>query len=332
MNRILVLIIGVCGLVGAAFGQESTLRIPDGARFTLFCARIEGADHVERSTRLKQMLLEKTDLRGWYVIHDAGAGSSTLYHGFYRSFDVDAPDRADRDDARRAQADRAKVEGLIDQNGQRIFARCLFQPLDAPDPDAPPEWNLTNVTGYWTIQIAAYTGGPERKQAAVESVRAARQMGIEAYYYHGPAVSSVCIGSWPLEAVSVQGGDVRATTDEVGAMVAVSSVPIAGNDKPVIDTVDSRGNKVRLYQPKAEIVDPSMKAVFDQYPEHSTNGYVDLIRVINKKTGQEQMIPKRPLVVEVPRKREGESSAGEAAPPVIDPGQRTRSRLRELGR
>ena len=38
-------------------------------------------------------------------------------------------------------------------------------PLEKPDPDAPPEWNLANAPGYWSVQIAAFTK-PGRKQAA----------------------------------------------------------------------------------------------------------------------------------------------------------------------
>ena len=66
----------------------------------------------------------------------------------------------------------------------------LIVPIDSPDPVAPPEWNLANAKGYWSLQIAAYKDSPKRKEAAVEAVREARKNGVEAYYYHGETTSS----------------------------------------------------------------------------------------------------------------------------------------------
>ena len=53
----------------------------------------------------------------------------------------------------------------------------------------------------WSVQIAAYEGSTQRKKFAVDAVRDARAEGVPAYYYHGPSISSVCVGAWPRAAV-----------------------------------------------------------------------------------------------------------------------------------
>src|SRR5205085_9341649 len=134
---------------------------------------------------------------------------SVLYYGYYRAYN----DTNDLNESRRAQDDRAKLDKLQDAQGERPFASSIFVELTSPDPEAPAEWNLANAKGYWSLQIAAYKDSPDRKKAAVDSVRAAREKGIEAYYFHGPTTSSVCIGCWPREAVKAQDAAVGESLD-----------------------------------------------------------------------------------------------------------------------
>lgn len=307
-----------------------TMQIPQGARFTIFCEAITGIDHVERSIRLRDQLIASSGLKDWYVIHQDDDQRTLLFHGFYKAFDPAELDKALLDDARRAQADKQRIESITNSEGRRLFGRSLFQPLDSPDPDAPAEWNLSNAVGYWSVQIAAYTGGPERKTLAVESVRAAREAGIEAYYYHGEAVSSVCIGVWPRESVQ--------TSTEFGApivqrgneMVIVTNSPTTPIDIPI-------GN-AQVHRPEARVVDPSLRATIDRYPEHSTNGFVDTRTMIDQRTGQRVQRPQPPLLVRIPRPQMGGGRAG-LTPDA--PGPQTpastpsspglRDRLRNLG-
>ena len=82
----------------------------------------------------------------------------------------------------------------LDANGTRLFPAVILTKLDTPDPSSPPEWDLTRAAGAYSLQIAVFKDSPERRAAAVEAVRAARAGGYDAYYYHGPTASSVCIG------------------------------------------------------------------------------------------------------------------------------------------
>ena len=52
---------------------------------------------------------------------------------------------------------------------ERPFRGAHFVPLNAPDPDAPPQWNLANAPEdrVWSLMIGAYKDTPDRKRLAV---------------------------------------------------------------------------------------------------------------------------------------------------------------------
>jgi hypothetical protein len=193
-------------------------------------------------------------------------------------------------------------------------------PLNAPDPAAPPEWNLANSKGFWTIQIAAYKDSPDRKQAAVEAVKEARQQGIEAYFYHGETVSSVCVGAWPKEAIKAQDSD-AASAGNPNESVMVSSVPIP--EQYTKDMRDENGNRIRYMEAKLEIVDPSMQAVKVKFPYHAVNGMLTP-RKAKDKNGKDTIAYDPSIVVMVPKAAPSElnrniaSGAPRVKPPVSD--------------
>src|SRR5205085_4678908 len=130
-------------------------------------------------------------MKEWYAIHQDA--ESVIYYGFYRSIN----DPKDSRETQRAQRDKKKIDSLVDAAGNRLFTQPFFVEVTSPDPAAPPEWNLANASqlgGYWSLQIAAYKASPARKEAAAEAVREARKRGVPAYYYHGEAPSSGCLG------------------------------------------------------------------------------------------------------------------------------------------
>jgi hypothetical protein len=183
------------------------------------------------------------------------------------------------------------IQSLKDTVGDQPFEGAMLLPLDAPDPTAPPAWNLLNAKGVWTLEIAVYKG-LNRKQAAVDSVRAARAQGIEAYYYHGPSASSVCIGTWPQEAVTQQmQGDLQ-NPDPNGALMVVQD-PMA---QQMPDTMtDPDGVQTKVVHHGAQIADPTLAAMMAKYPTHSMNGFVDTMMV----NGKAQ--PRQSAVVAIPR-------------------------------
>ncbi len=313
--------------------SADTLAPPEGAQFTIFCRQYRGPDHVAAAMRAKRQLIEHTGSNQWHVMHDEG--QSTLYFGYYTTVDRSVPD------GHRAQVDRAKIQAMTDTAGDRPFSQCVLVPVDAPDPTAPPEWDLRNAPpeGYWSLEIAAYKDSPLRKQAAVDAVREARKMGIQAFYFHGPTVSSVCIGVWPRDAVKEQSSDSGRARDP--------QQPIWVLNRPLPEGLpnevrDKDGHRVRALTPRLEPLDPKMLATIREYPYHSTNGEQDRQWINDPKRGEKVMVRVPAGVVVIPRSGDMATLDGHGAPsdpapllinPLgISPPERGRDRLRAFDR
>ena len=295
----------------AAVAAEPPPVPPKGAQYTLFCHDITGPAHVDMANRVKADLLKSSGLRSWYVIHQEDR--STLFYGYYK---------ADNDPA--AAADRKKIESLQDKVGNRLFRSAVVVPIDAPDPTAPPEWNLANLRRsrddnqhFWTLQIAAYKDSPERKKYAVEAVRDARAGGVEAYYFHGKSVSSVCIGCWPLKSVRETATPVQAAAPEEQVMITPPRLRVGGETDqreqiPAKLATELRRKNVTVKQPELQVVDPKMLATMQKYPQHFVNGMPEGVPGPNNQT-----VPKASFLVEVPP-MDASALAGGPAPMGAD--------------
>lgn len=303
--------------------------VPQGARYTIYCATLQGPGHVERAKAMKDELVRTTGMNDWHVIHQSDA--SVLYYGYYRTFN----DPSDPRETQRARADHRRINAIEDASGNRPFRQALFVDLSAPDPTAPPEWDLARLKQhpnddrhFWSVQIATYKDHPDRKLAAVEAVRAAREQGIEAFYYHGPAMSHVCVGVWPRSAVKEQ-----QSADEV----------FRPTDQPILigpalpstlrDNLRDRDNRpVRVVEQRVEILDPTLQATLNKYP-HSINGY-EMVRRVGGRTIPDPSllvpIPYDPtkMIVADPRQGQAPSEAVLSTTPDATPGA---GRLRSLG-
>jgi hypothetical protein len=312
------------------------LNIPANAQWTLFCQRVTGADHVIRANQIKSILLKSTKLPDWYVLH--GEQDSTLYYGFYRTID----DPGDTAETTRAQRDRQTIVALKDQVGEHPFAQAVFVPLQTPDPAGPPEWNLANTpsSAVWTLQIAAYKDSPDRKQAAVDSVREARKQGIPAFYYHGPTVSSVCIGTWPAEAV-------RRTMPAPPDANPNDPVLVLDHAMPGLPTEieDKEGNTVRTIAPKIEVLDPTLMEVMKKYPYHYLNGAQMMRKIQDPNTGVQREVYDPSFIVQIPHASHSPLTSPPQTPamppaqqtpntpaPPSPPAQSSPGKLRSIGR
>ncbi len=221
---------------------------------------------------LKSLLASNMpSMRDWYVV--AGDTQSTLYYGFYKAVDP----QVDKREGERTRRDKQAITSLSNNATQeRLFQYCAFMALEQKDPGGPPEWNLENAKGYWSLEIAAFTGTPDRKEAAVEAVKMARKEGIEAYYYHGDTISSVLVGAWPEAAVKRQESDV-AKTDTGEAtdrrlLIMDGGVQLSEQRRRQLDNVrDEEGNPLKVVQPKIDLTDPTMLAAMKAYPAHDVN-------------------------------------------------------------
>src|SRR5690606_35730338 len=135
----------------AADRREDRPVPPADAQWTIYCRTITGPNHIAESRRLRDELRGSTNLRGWYLVH--GANETTLYYGYYRAFH-DPNDPA----TRRAQTELDNIKKIKDLAGRPLFRQAMFVGINASDPEAPPEWNLLNSGGYYTLEIGIYTG------------------------------------------------------------------------------------------------------------------------------------------------------------------------------
>jgi hypothetical protein len=294
---------------------------PKDARYTIYCLGVTGPDHVAKANQVKILWQQATQRRDWYVVHQDD--QSLVFFGYYRAI----ADPKDSDTAR-AAADRTMIRNLKDTVGDYPFEQAMLMPVDAPDPNAPPLWNLVNAKGAWTLEIAAYKG-PGRKEAAVESVRQARAQGIEAYYYHGPTASSVCIGAWPQEAVVQHLNNQMQNSDPNQAIMVVPDV--IASQMPDNFT-DKDGNQTKVVHNGAQVIDPTLLAAMQKYPTHSLNGYDDLVNGV----------PRQSAVMAIPHTPDASSPAVADQPPSVNllggdsngdaaGGETSGGRLRSMG-
>jgi len=324
-------------LPAAKVSVEPAVQIPQGARWSLYCASVAGPDRIAKMTQMKAYLMAKSPFKDWYVVHSEA--QSTLFYGFYST--IDKNDR----EAAKAHADRAKIAAWADETGDHPFATCFFTPITPPTPPAPAEWNLANAPAraYWSVQIAAFKDNAQRKQAAVTLVQELRNKGVDAYYYHGQSMSVVCIGTWPADAVKQQDIDgSEAIADPDDAML-ISSTPLPSRYQGAkMKTRD--GQRLVPYAERIDIADKSLAATFKEYPYNYVN-YEAQAKQVKTAEGKIETQIAPSLLVRVPHEDPGAGAVGTgsdglfnatgapSAPPVDTTRQQPAGagRLRGLG-
>ncbi len=121
------------------------------------------------------------------------------------------------------------------------FALATLEALPG-ERTVPAEWELTRAPGVYSLQVAVFYNTErfnERRYAAEQYCKLLREKGEPAYYYHGPAMSIVCVGAFGKDAIQT----VRETD------------PLTGR-----------------VQFKQKIVDPKMLELRQKYPFNLENG------------------------------------------------------------
>lgn len=271
---------------------------PADARYSVLCQVFRGQGNVLESRRAKETAIRMTGRKDWYLVHSGD--SSSLYFGYYNTFDD-----PNLSDFRRAQKDLHMLQDMKGGTGGPLFATVFFVEMATGDPPAPQEWNLSHAKGYWSLQIAAYRDSPSRKQAAVDAVKEARAEGIEAYYFHGDQVSSVCIGAWPRSAVKEPSTVVN---DDPQKNVIVAT---AGTPDAILQNArekEQHGEAVVL-DSKFEAVSPGLKMMMQKYPNHYINGELYQSKATNPVTHRVEMVPDPSFLVVIPHQVEAPVNA-----------------------
>jgi hypothetical protein len=152
----------------------------------------------------------------------------------------------------------------------------------------------------WSLQIAAYERHPDRKKFAVDAVKAFRQNGVPAYFYHGDNVSSVCIGAWPPQAVrgdlepAFNDPNVKRPMDQIMAQAPGDLIVIAPGLPPVNKEIHTKKGVVRAVAPHLEAVDPTLLGAMKNYPHHYVNGEVEGVKTAQGVQGKPSFLVKIP--------------------------------------
>jgi hypothetical protein len=278
---------------------------PADAQYTIRCQTYAGPDHAQESRLVVQQLRANTPLKDWYVVHKSD--SSTLFYGFYRTFDP--RDSKDAKEGQRAIKDLNAVRSMADSTGVHPFSASLPELLDSPDPAADPKWDLARSGGYYSLEIAVFKDIPDRKEAAVDAVRAARAQGVEAYYYHGPVSSSVCIGAWPQS--SAQEIDPSQENTDPNMPLVLTVNPL-GDD--AVKQLAQKGYKA--IAPSINPVDPTMIGAMRQFPTHAVNGVIGK-KITDPATGQTRIVQNPSFLVKIPKPEENPDQSNT---PTVDTG------------
>jgi hypothetical protein len=296
-------------------GKSGVTQIPTNAQWTIWCQKFSGPSHVFTSDAVKQQMIAETKLPDWYVIH--GDSDSTLYYGFYAAWDSSK----DPAEAKRAKSALAGVSAVVDSTGKPRFEHPTLVPIDSPDPNAHPEWNLASAKGMFSIEIMAFVGFPQRKAEAEDVTAQLREKGEEAYYYHGESISVVTIGAWPSAAIKEQTmSDAHTADTDPGVVVMVKDTPLPPGWVPP-STYD--GKKVVFVAPRIEILDPTLRAALDKWNWHAVNGVIGKHKQMNAQH-EEVEVEDPSSIVFIPLKKDdastlaGQGSSGSPSlPPVI---------------
>ena len=313
--------------------QNTAVAVPTDARYTIFCTAFTGPARVQQATVSKDNLFKATGHREFYVVHDEA--QSTLYYGYYKERErtVNAAE------AGRASKDMEYIRSLGDGEGHRIFPRSLVVPLPLPDPEGPPEFDLTKLDQnkspddparrYWSLAIADYTndariGDKNRKQIVIEAVIEARKQGVEAYYYNGTTTSTVCIGAWPRTAIREQDAGEAKTLTDSGHDIIVSNGPV---NPEIAKGLRAAGREVDIFQPKVQFNDPSLEATWKKWISYSVNGETVIEKTTDPTTKAEMKSEKTSFLFAIPQSAPASLLAGnrnttetqDTGPTVVNP-------------
>ncbi|MDY6913697.1 MAG: hypothetical protein SVT52_04490 [Planctomycetota bacterium] len=220
--------------------------------YTILLHTFSGPSHISQAKYYKQSTEQLAKWKDLFIVH--GDGRSELYWGKYRSH------KASRGNLK-------KAKNWVTPAGIGPFKKAIVVPLPGSD-IGPPEWNLQNADGAYTVVVATFYDEPKadyygRKRFAVMYCRQLRDKGEEAYYNHGPSQSTVTVGSFPDSAVQM--------------------VKEGSRVKPVIH-------------------DPRIEAVKRRYPFLAVNGRKITVTIINKQ-GEAERVFAKSEPVHIPKKK-----------------------------
>ncbi len=265
----------VCLVSLAVLAGATPLHAASKEYWAIRCLTLRGADRMQRVARYADALRGVKGLkRRWVnVVHDRE--ESAIYYGRYeRVLDSRTNQQTYKPDPGR---ELELIRSLFIKNSQvdpqdpRNWPFRFATVAALPDPDSEnPKWDIRNTKGVWSLHVAVFYNVDkmqQRRKAAFEYCKLLRRQGHEAYYFHGPDKSSVCIGSFPKEAVVL---------------------------------VQEENELTGIVSARNRVVEPRLLDLQEKFPENLENGH----RVYQKTRGidgKTRKIVNPSFIVEVPR-------------------------------
>jgi len=169
-------------------------------QWTILCLEATDPERQANVEALARGLRQRKELDGSAVQVEHDPHASRIYYGSYYGSTDRATGRWHLDP--RCGRDVRYIRSLSLGEGMPFL---MAKPVPVATPRAdPPEWDVHNAPGVYTLQICYCInkpGFPDRREGAVAIVRQLRSEGEQAYYYHGLAKSLVCVGSFDKSAV-----------------------------------------------------------------------------------------------------------------------------------
>jgi len=189
--------------------------------YTIQCMEGRGPEGARMVELMAKGLRNVRGLDPKLVRTESTGSISRLYYGAYKG-----EARKDADQFIPPQAARNDLEMIRSMVSGQMQPFQLARIVEMPTPDpGPPEWNLRNAPGTYSLQIAYCfdkPGLPNHKEVAVEICKTLRQEGEEAWYLHNDRVSVVTVGHFDESAIE---------TDAQGRAVRYSPAVVALQNK-----------------------------------------------------------------------------------------------------
>jgi len=184
----------------------------DVEEWTIECNAYEGPHAAEMAERMAAGLKRVPRIKPEQVRVQHDSKASRVFYGSYQlkyvEAKTDTPTQSKGDLViqlnEEIKRDLRYIKGLALGDQYPFFsARAVPRPIEDV---GPPEWDLRNAKGEYTLNVGVTYNTPtlhNYKQAAVEWVKALREQGHEAYYYHSPdkPQSSICVGTFGADAL-----------------------------------------------------------------------------------------------------------------------------------
>ena len=140
-----------------------------------------GQERASQAQKLIVDLRQNTDLKDFWIKRNDGT-AMVIYGAF--------PDRTS-DEARQALA---TIRNL-DRNGKKPYSMATMQALTGASKVADNPLDAKSYIGFYTLQIGAFNRdfGSDYKEVAEKTVEELRRQGENAFFYHGPFKSMICI-------------------------------------------------------------------------------------------------------------------------------------------